>query len=400
MHATAALALLPFALAATVRKRVGGPAPVLRPRGEGVLDGKYIVRLRSDSSESDVADAISLFQGDASHVYRSDEFRGFAAALDAAGLAAVTNHPSVEYVENDVIVRAQSYVTQPDAPWGLARISHRARGATSYTYDNSAGAGTCVYVVDSGIYTDHEEFQGRATWLANFIDDNNVDADGHGTHIAALIGGVTYGAAKKTQLYSVKMLAGDYSTGAAATAALDFVLTDSKTRSCPNGILANLSWRSAAYTDSINNSTANLINAGIFVTTSGGGVYPMPFGSPWTADLCWVGAIDDQDAWNTYGGYGSIMSIFAPGDNVTSAWIGSTTATSAQSGTSFATGLVTGVAAYLLTLLGPKTPGDLCNYLSSTSTVGVMTGAAFGGTGSFPIFDSQNRLLFNGNPSG
>ena len=48
-----------------------------------------------------------------------------------------------------------AYTTQSGAPWGLARISQRTSGKTSYTYDSSAGEGTCSYIIDTGIYTSH-----------------------------------------------------------------------------------------------------------------------------------------------------------------------------------------------------------------------------------------------------
>lgn len=50
---------------------------------------------------------------------------------------------------------AYDFVTQTDVPWGLARISHRTTGATSYVYDESAGEGTCSYIIDTGIFVDH-----------------------------------------------------------------------------------------------------------------------------------------------------------------------------------------------------------------------------------------------------
>lgn len=46
-------------------------------------------------------------------------------------------------------------VEQNGAPWGLGRISHRAKGSTTYRYDDSAGAGTCVYIIDTGIEASH-----------------------------------------------------------------------------------------------------------------------------------------------------------------------------------------------------------------------------------------------------
>jgi subtilisin family serine protease len=131
----------------------------------------------------------------------------------------ITNPLQVEYVEQDAIVQAnlgefdhlekKAYVTQSSSTWGLSRISHQNRqsGSYSYTYDDSAGAGTCVYVVDTGIATTHPEFEGRATFLANFAGDGqNTDGNGHGTHCAGTIGSKTYGVAKKTKLYGVKVL--------------------------------------------------------------------------------------------------------------------------------------------------------------------------------------------------
>ena len=50
-----------------------------------------------------------------------------------------------------------------DAPWGLQRISHREPVTPkddfalmfTYIYDDSAGAGVDVYIIDTGIQIDH-----------------------------------------------------------------------------------------------------------------------------------------------------------------------------------------------------------------------------------------------------
>lgn len=61
----------------------------------------------------------------------------------------------VEYVEESGIARALGYVTQSGATWGLARSSSKKAGAKDYTYDDSAGEGTCVYVIDTGVDDAH-----------------------------------------------------------------------------------------------------------------------------------------------------------------------------------------------------------------------------------------------------
>ncbi|MBE3042902.1 S8 family serine peptidase [Candidatus Bathyarchaeota archaeon] len=51
-----------------------------------------------------------------------------------------------------------------------------------------------------------QQFGGRASFLANYADSSNTDGNGHGTHVAGTIGASTYGVAKKTKLYAVKVL--------------------------------------------------------------------------------------------------------------------------------------------------------------------------------------------------
>lgn len=85
-----------------------------------------------------------------------------------------------------------------------------------------------------------------------------------------------------------------------------------------------------------------------------------------------VGATDITDTRAFYSNFGPAVTIFAPGSNVTSDWIGSTTAVKTISGTSMATPLVAGLVAYLLdiNIMGPKaTPDFMRAYLQSQATL-------------------------------
>ena len=57
----------------------------------------------------------------------------------------------VDYIEQNANMRAFENVSQQNAPWGLGRISHVQPGSDTYTYDASAGEGTCAYIIDSGL---------------------------------------------------------------------------------------------------------------------------------------------------------------------------------------------------------------------------------------------------------
>jgi subtilisin family serine protease len=81
-----------------------------------------------------------------------------------------------------------------------------------------------------------------ATALIDFSgESNNIDGDGHGTHVAGTIGSKTYGVAKKTRLYSVKVL-DSYGSGSVATILSGFqYVINNRTQHCPKGSVVNVS---------------------------------------------------------------------------------------------------------------------------------------------------------------
>lgn len=214
MQLTLLLSLLP-ALALAAPAPV--PAPLLQPLAGSPIPGQYIIRLQNQNFQTVLEGALKLLDKDPSHVYQFGNFGGFAAELSDAVVKALQRFPGVQYIEQDAVVKVnlgepaviekRAYTTQSSATWGLGRISHQSKGSTSYTYDSTAGANACAYVIDTGIYTAHPEFEGRAIFLANFAGDgSNTDGNGHGTHCAGTIGSKTYGVAKQAKLFAVKVL--------------------------------------------------------------------------------------------------------------------------------------------------------------------------------------------------
>jgi len=155
MHTLSVLSLLPLVLAAPAVVRRAEPAPLIQARDANLIPGKYVVKMKDGASPAALVDAINSVPGDPEHVYRAGRFHGFAQALDDADLSTVRSHPDVDFVEQDAVVSVNTYVSQSGAPWGLGRISHENKGSKTYVYDDSAGEGTCAYVIDTGIYTAH-----------------------------------------------------------------------------------------------------------------------------------------------------------------------------------------------------------------------------------------------------
>ena len=169
-----------------------------------VVSSRYIVVFTDG-----VADPIGLSQtlvsaygGSLLYAY-ANAFNGFAATLSAPAVAALQQNPLVAYVEPDNVVSTDGTEQMDPSgnPWGLDRIDQRALPLSgTYTY-TSAGAGVHVYIIDSGIWTIHPEFGGRADNVYD-VANNGItgvtgeDCNGHGTEVASVVGGQAYGVAE------------------------------------------------------------------------------------------------------------------------------------------------------------------------------------------------------------
>ncbi|KAF9945629.1 hypothetical protein BGZ72_001165, partial [Mortierella alpina] len=312
---------------------------------------------------------------------------GFAATVNAAALKELLAADEVEYVEQDAIITLSGSQTSPPS-WGLPRVSQRDRVAGApYLYNDAAGTGVTAYVIDTGVYTAHTDFGGRATWGANFISGSaNTDENGHGTHVAGTIGGTKYGVAKKVSIVGVKVLdAGGSGSTSGVVAGMDWVAA----RAVAGKSVVNMSLgggRSTAINDAAGRLYAK--NIPLIVAAGNSATTDACNGSPsGAANTYTVAASDKNDVVASFTSYGTCVEIFAPGVGITSTWIGSTSATNTISGTSMASPHVAGVAALYLSFNSLPTAASVFNKLTSTATLNKITGNLKG---------SPNRLLFNG----
>jgi len=377
MYSSLLLALLPTTFA----------APLLRPRDATLIANKFIVKFKGEVHTTAFDEVKASLASKPDFEYSFGGFNGFAGTLSDAELAQLQASDAVEYIQQDAEVHSQELVYQEDATWGLGRISHTEPGNTTYVYDSSAGEGTCAYVIDTGILTTHTEFEGRAEWLENFTGDGiDEDGYGHGTHVAGTIGGVTYGVAKKTKLYAVKVLdSGGSGTYAGVIAGIQYVATDSQTRDCPKGSVANMSLgggRDAA----VNAAVAAAVSAGVFFAIAAGNSASdaTNFSPASEPSACTVGASDISDVMAYFSNYGSLVDVYAPGVDVTSSW--NDGGINTISGTSMATPHVAGLGAYLLALESIST-STLCERIVELATKDVITDLPAG---------TANLLAYNG----
>jgi hypothetical protein len=135
--------------------------------------------------------------------------------------------------------------------------------------------------------------------------------------------------AKKTNLYAVKVLNAQGSgTNSGVIAGINFAANDQKTRSCPNGAVANMSLGGNKST-AVNSAAANAVTAGLFLAVAAGNdnLNAADFSPASEPTVFTVGATTSSDAKADFSNYGTVVDAFAPGQGILSAWIGGTTRT-------------------------------------------------------------------------
>ncbi|KAK1711619.1 peptidase S8/S53 domain-containing protein [Colletotrichum acutatum] len=144
------------------------------------------------------------------------KFHAYAGSFDEKTLLEIKSKDIVELIEPDTPVYPFGIVTQNQATWGLGAISQAElvstnaslRNGFEYTYDENGGKGTFAYVVDTGVWVDNPDFEGRAELgYTVYPEIPFEDSSGHGTHVAGTIASKTWGVAKKAQVIAVKVIA-------------------------------------------------------------------------------------------------------------------------------------------------------------------------------------------------
>ena len=291
--------------------------------------------------------------------------------------------PRVKYVEEDALVTTTA--TQYNAPWGLDRIDQRSGPYdANYIYDRT-GAGVHVYIIDTGIRTTHTDFGGRASHAFDSVGDgqNGNDCHGHGTHVAGTVGGREYGVAKGVWLHAVRVLGCDGSgLTSGVIAGIDWV-----TQNHGSPAVANMSL-GGSYSLAMNTAVANSVASGVtYVVAAGNEGSDACTRSPSSAQSAiTTGAATSLDERAFFSNWGTCVDIFAPGNQVISAWSSSDTATNMISGTSMASPHAAGVAAVFLEGDPAASPAAVVQALTSVATAGVLANV---GTG------SPNLLLYS-----
>lgn len=272
--------------------------------------------------------------------------------------------------------------TPTPLPWGLDRIDQRALPLNSQYSVADSGKGVWVYLLDSGVLTTHEEFEGRAFPGFDFVtlrNDSLEDCTGHGTHSAGTVVGRNFGVAKRSNLISVRIFNCDnVATVATIVHALEWVLVDSRIENRVLSMISLMFSAKVSGSEALESVISNVIKAGIPIVAPAGddnkdacenipGSY---------ANTLAVGSVDRNDARSSFSNFGQCADVYAPGRDVMSSWHTSNTGTRNLSGTAQATAYMSGIVSVLMGLNGAIEPERINSIIKSTSTFDAVTNVA------------------------
>jgi subtilisin family serine protease len=325
------------------------------------VDGEYIVTFSKGAVIANEVKNVNGKQVSPRFMYDL-ALNGFAGFLTSDQVCVLQKRGNVLSVELDQEVSIDA--TQSGATWGLNRIDQQSLPLdTTYSYI-STGAGVDAYVIDTGILGTHTEFTGRMKpgYSAIGKATDTTDCNGHGTHVAGTIGGITYGVAKAVSLIPVRVLdCRGSGTNSGVIAGINWVIKNHTNRKA----VANMSLgggASSALDTAINNLIGDVVT--VVVAAGNSSANACNYSPARVPNAITVAASTSADSVASFSNTGSCVDIIAPGVGITSSWINSNTAINTISGTSMAS---------------PHVAGAIARSMSAPVSIEIKSGISIGG---------------------
>lgn len=299
---------------------------------------RYIVKFKTKNTDGNKF--ISKYNGKVRKQFRHVD--GAVADITPQNLTKLQKDPNVAYVEEDNVVKA----TAIQMNWGISDIKAPVSWQSGLT-----GKGIKIAVIDTGIAAHSDlSIAGGTNVISGSSTAAYADDNGHGTHVAGIIGGKglnggVKGVAPDASIYAVKAL-------------------DAKGSGYTSDIIAGIDWAIENKIDiismsfgcdqadiSLQNAVDTAYKNGILVVAAAGNdgnaygtgtnvQYPAKYSS-----VIAVGAVDSTNKRAAFSSTGNEVEVSAPGVNIVSTYLNGLYAQ--MSGTSMAAPFVAGDLALL-----------------------------------------------------
>jgi serine protease AprX len=304
-------------------------------------------------------------------------FTGEALQMTAAEIMSVSEHEAVDDIWLDLPVHACLYSSVPIIsvpPVWMAGFK---------------GKGVKVAVIDTGVDATHPDLTGRVMAAKSFVDDNTLDENGHGTHVAGIVAGngakskgKYVGVAPEALIFAAKVLDGNGSGSMSGVmAGIEWAILEQKVR------VINLSLGGSGSGDGKDALSVlcdeAVTQAGVVICVAAGNSGPgeRTIGSPGCArEVITIGAVDDNGVIANFSSRGPTADgrakpdMMFPGVSITAAQgvgtqLGPVTEAGyiTINGTSMATPHASGVVALMLEANPKLTPAQVKSMLVGTA---------------------------------
>jgi len=251
----------------------------------------------------------------------------------------IQNINGVVSIEEDDFVEKHNYKTQRNPKsWALPYINGR---DGIYRY-NRTGKNVDIYIMDTGIRTNHEDFSGRVETLYTYDGREYDVSDTHGTNAASCAAGVYCGVAKEANIINLR-----YNLTISDGIKILDALLDHHLNKGTNPSILNMSFGSKSRL--LARSLYQLYEKGVILVAAAGNCNLSSPDYP-GANSFVISAMSNnkRNQPSTFTNYGPGNDLFAPGTQILAANVRRRNGYNSTSGTSFSAPYTAGAIANLV----------------------------------------------------